>query len=87
VTRSSLLLAAALAAATGVNVVLWSAVVDLSGVVRSQHAELMVKQARLRQAQADVVRLWPDHPPASVFKREVFPAPIEDPALTEVSGG
>lgn len=86
--RTTLLLVAALTAATGVNVVLWSAFVDSSGHASKLHGELLRTRADLHWAQGQVAAFWPDHPPKSVFKREVFPEPIEDPALaTEVSGG
>jgi hypothetical protein len=91
VKRSSLFLAAALVGVTGVNVVLWSAFVDSSGHASKLHGELERTRSQLHEAQLDVVRLWPAHPPATLFEPKVFPLPIkdpaEDPALTEVSGG
>jgi len=86
VKRSSLFLAAALTAATGLNVVLWSAFVDSSGNASRLHGELVDTRARLRQAQLDVVTLWPDQPAKGAFAPHPYLGTRVDPAL-EVSGG
>jgi hypothetical protein len=86
VKRSSLFLAAALAAATGVNVVLWSAFVDSSGHASRLHTELLMARARQRAAELDA-SLAMGRPSPSVFAPHSFLPTAEDPALTEVSGG
>lgn len=81
-----LFLAAALVAATGLNVVLWSAFVDSSGNAGKLHGELERTRAELRQARADAV-IFRDKPAAEVFAPHDWLPTAEDPALVEVPGG
>jgi hypothetical protein len=84
--RVPLLLAAALVAATGLNVVLWSAFVDCSGHAGKLHGELEKTKADLRQARADAL-IFRDKPAAEVFAPHDWLPTAEDPALVEVPHG